>query len=202
MQRGRTEVDVVVVGGGTAGVTAALAAARNGMRRRLIERFGVLGGATTVGLVTTWGSQYVDAEGKVLIGGIAVELLDWLVANGHTKYRSLDEARRSYPLVYCDHQPLGAHLAKLLRDAGAGIMLHASFAGAVMAGRHLAGVAVNDVGGQRIIAARQVIDATGEAVVALSAGASCTTRPNGTMGLMFGLAGVGREDHVSIDSQL
>ena len=51
------EVDVVVCGGGPGGIGAAIAAARQGMKVALLERFGALGGLITTGLVTTCMSE-------------------------------------------------------------------------------------------------------------------------------------------------
>ena len=63
-----------VIGGGTAGTVAALAAARSGARTCLVERLGLLGGATVPGMVTTLSNQYVDANKNLIVGGIATLL--------------------------------------------------------------------------------------------------------------------------------
>ena len=62
--------DVVIVGAGPAGIGAALAAARNGCSTIMVERFGCVGGAATVGLVGPFMTSY-DTEGKEqIVGGI------------------------------------------------------------------------------------------------------------------------------------
>ena len=55
--------DVIVVGGGVAGVSAAVSAARSGMKTLLMEKFTVLGGLATVGLINWW-EPLCNAEGK------------------------------------------------------------------------------------------------------------------------------------------
>ena len=66
--------DVVVVGGGVAGVSAAVSAARSGMKTLLMEKFTVLGGLATVGLINWW-EPLCNAEGKKLISGVSEEIL-------------------------------------------------------------------------------------------------------------------------------
>lgn len=82
--------DVVVVGGGIAGVAAALAAARNGMRTALLERCFGLGGLATLGNVTVY-LPICDGYGHQVMSGIAEELL----------HRSVvDLAKTSHPLFF------------------------------------------------------------------------------------------------------
>ena len=66
--------DVIVVGGGVAGVSAAVSAARSGMKTLLMEKFTVLGGLATVGLINWW-EPLCNAEGKKLISGVSEEIL-------------------------------------------------------------------------------------------------------------------------------
>ena len=75
------EFDVVVIGGGPAGITAAAAAARAGRTMLLVERYGFLGGAGTVGGLTTFCGLHakVHGEHRQVIHGLADELLDRLV---------------------------------------------------------------------------------------------------------------------------
>jgi NADPH-dependent 2,4-dienoyl-CoA reductase/sulfur reductase-like enzyme len=68
------DVDVVVVGGGTAGSVAAIAAARTGASTVLIERFGSLGGVPTVGKCFHIGNAFLDDQMRQIIDGIPVEI--------------------------------------------------------------------------------------------------------------------------------
>src|SRR5262249_56911372 len=65
----RYRAEVAVVGGGVAGVSAAIAAARNGADTLLIERYGALGGNLTIGLLEA-SMSFHDRQGKQLIGGV------------------------------------------------------------------------------------------------------------------------------------
>ena len=69
--------DVLVIGGGPAGTTAAIAAARTGASVILVERYNHLGGLSTGGLVI-WIDRMSDWDGKLVIRGLAEELLDRL----------------------------------------------------------------------------------------------------------------------------
>ncbi len=75
------ETDVVVIGGGPAGITAAISAAREGSRVVLVERSAMLGGAAASGLTIL---GYLDRSGKKVLGGIAQEYYDRLAEDGGT----------------------------------------------------------------------------------------------------------------------
>ena len=77
MNIGYRSADVVIVGGGVAGVTAALASARNGVKTLLIERYGMLGGMFTGGNMTVLNCPPA--------GGIGKEIVDRLHAQGFAK---------------------------------------------------------------------------------------------------------------------
>ena len=76
-----SEYDVIVVGGGSAGAVAAIAAARNGASTLLIERYGFLGGAITgqyiIGL-----KSFFNTRGEQIVGGIPQEIVDRVVRLG------------------------------------------------------------------------------------------------------------------------
>jgi len=71
--------DVLVVGGGCAGVCAAIAAARQGKRTLLIEKQILLGGMATMGRIH-WLEPYCDGKGRQVIGGLAKEFFDRAIA--------------------------------------------------------------------------------------------------------------------------
>lgn len=74
----RAKVDVLVCGGGPAGIGAAIAAARNGANTLLLENLGSLGGAGSNAIMNRLG-PYHDQE-KMIVGGIPMEILQRLVA--------------------------------------------------------------------------------------------------------------------------
>lgn len=70
----KSAYDIVVVGGGVAGVAAAVSAARSGMKTLLLEKMALLGGLATEGLINWW-EPLCNAEGKKLISGVSEEIL-------------------------------------------------------------------------------------------------------------------------------
>src|SRR5919202_3753359 len=78
------EADVVVLGGGPAGIAAAVAAARGGARTLLVERYGFLGGMGTSALVTNFCGLFASVHGETqrVVRGIADELLERIEALG------------------------------------------------------------------------------------------------------------------------
>ena len=76
------DVDVLVAGGGPAGVGAALAAARTGAKTMVVEQSGMLGGMATQGLVGPFMTCYDKAGEKMIIRGLFEEIVERLVARG------------------------------------------------------------------------------------------------------------------------
>ena len=81
----RWEADVVVCGGGPAGTAAAIAAARQGAKTLLLERYGCLGGLATGGLVIVL--PHFTCHGRPVIGGIGREMRDTLIDTGEAVLR-------------------------------------------------------------------------------------------------------------------
>src|SRR5687767_11579478 len=86
----KAETDVLVVGGGSAGVAAAVAAARNGADVILVERFGYLGGLATGGLIILL-LTLDDGRGQQVIGGLCQEVTDRLAKRGAAMFPSKSE---------------------------------------------------------------------------------------------------------------
>jgi len=153
--------DVLVAGGGPAGVCAAVSAARSGAQVVLVERFGCLGGNLTLGHVS-------PILGKVAPGTMADEIRRLLDA-GHEG--TPQTVTRNGPEQHIDHEEAKAILARLCANAGVTVLLCAPVVDAIMEDNRVAGVVVDTPQGLRRIAAKVVIDATGDGRVAVAAGA-------------------------------
>ena len=175
------DVDVVVVGGGTAGAVAALAAARTGASTLLVEQCGTLGGVPTVGRVALLYTNLLDPQYRPTKGGLTLEILDRLCQVGGTPYFNIHEAltgRGTFPeYLPVDPEKLSVLELNMLREAGVKIMLHTVFCDALMRGSSVAGVVVQNKSGRLAVRAKVVVDASGEADVAASAGAPCLIAP-------------------------
>ena len=162
-QRSWLEADVVVAGGGPAGVCAAVSAARAGAKVVLAERFGCLGGNLTLGHVS-------PILGKVCPGTMVDEVRGLLNAN-HLNVPKV--MTRNGPEEHIDHEEAKGVLAKLCADAGVTVLLCAPVVDAVMEGNRIVGIVVDTPKGLRNIRAKVVIDATGDGRVAMASGAEC-----------------------------
>jgi hypothetical protein len=165
------EVDVCVLGGGPAGLAAAVSAARGGARTLLVERYGFLGGMGTAGGVTNFAGLYGRRGGEMqpLVRGVVDELLERIDAlgglnapqdglQGRIRVRSYDVA--AYKCA----------ADQWLLAAGVALLFHALAVGGVMAGDRIAALLVETRSGRRAIRAREFIDASGDADLAHFAG--------------------------------
>lgn len=155
------EYDVVVAGGGPAGIMAAIAAARNGARTALLERYGFLGGMATAGLVTPI-SEY-NKHGKRIIGG-----LPWALAE---RMHELGGAVLDYPIGNVPFDPEVYKLAaqRMVLEAGVTLLLHTKLIGVKMQGGEAEAVFVAGKQGIGAMAARCFIDCTGDGDLAAMA---------------------------------
>ena len=179
------ETDVLVVGSGPGGLAAALAAARCGVSVTLLERFGCFGGNITV--VGVEGFAWYRHEATVEAGGIGWEFEERAKAMG----AAVPESQSlSYEL---DSEGFKLVADRLVQEAGIHPMLHRQFAAPIMQGDTIIGVIVESKAGREAIRAKRVVDATGDADVALRAGAPTLKTPIEDMqaaSVMFHLAGV------------
>lgn len=180
----RAEVDVVVCGGGSSGVVAAIAAARQGARTVLIEHQGFLGGVTTAMGVNGVGGWQHDWDGRPLIAGIPLEIMQALAAiEGGADAAWV--GRLAQPFGTGEGLRLGLNcywiqsnpewmklvLDRLVAAAGVRLLLHADAVLPIMDGERVAGVSIESKSGREAVLAPVVIDCTGDGDIAARAGA-------------------------------
>lgn len=177
------EVDVVVVGAGPAGVGAAVAAARSGARVMVFDANGCVGGMATMGGVGPFMTSYDAFHERMIIRGIFEELVDGMVAIGGAIHPGevLNEQPYSsyYRLGHNNVGPFEAEAFKLvasrmIRDAGAELLLHTQFIDVIKDGDRIDGVVIANKDGMSLIRAKVVVDCSGDADVAARAGCGYT----------------------------
>ncbi len=177
--------DVLVVGGGPAGLSAALASAREGVDTILLERYGFLGGNITQSMVDTL--VWYRHEKTVEAGGIGRELEEFATAFGGT-YPDTQSTGR---LIDADMFKCAAD--QLIEKSGVRPLFHCYAVGAIVENGLVKGVITESKSGRQAILASVVIDATGDADIAACAGAPYTQEPiNKLMGTTtgFGVSGI------------
>ena len=172
--------DVLIIGGGPAGVCAAISAARSGVSTVLVEEGGFCGGMATRGLVGPFMTCY-DAEGKeMIIRGLFEEIVDRMVASGfaiHPAEVMGGTAFTSWIKVGHDHvtpfeaEGLKLILDEMLMEAGVKVLYHTTFLQPIMDEKKITGAVVASKSGIQGISAKMVIDATGDGDVAYRCGA-------------------------------
>jgi len=160
------KVDVLVAGGGLAGVAAAVTAARNGATVLLAEREGCLGGMATIGLVNPFmpygiwvGSWKQDLKRPVNAGWFAELLGDLDEAGG------LDAGHQTF-----DEEILKLVLDRMCRKAGVRVLFHTMLTDAERQGNEITSVSLQGKNGVLTVSARCFVDATGDADLTAMAG--------------------------------
>jgi len=185
------EADVLVVGGGSAGLAAAVAAAREGGQVMLVERYGSLGGMATGGLVILLLTMD-DGEGRQLVAGLCQELVDRMAARGAVYFPppaewaspdpELVERCRRWGLVWgkgphsvrynvaYDPEEFRFAANQLCIEAGVRVRFH-TWAGQVVQDEgRITHVVCQSKAGREAVACAVVVDATGDGDVFAAAG--------------------------------
>ncbi|MDV5171872.1 FAD-dependent oxidoreductase [Photobacterium rosenbergii] len=166
------EIDVLVIGGGAAGVAAACTAGNMGKNTWLIEKYGFCGGAAVAGLSGTICGMYMasdnpDAKPEQVVFGFTEKFRQALEDKG-----GVTGPQRYGKTFTVTHDPLmWREVADdMLEDAGVNVLFHTAVTGVIMEGDEFKGVVLESNAGQSIILAKQFIDASGDAAGIARAG--------------------------------
>ena len=160
-----------MVGGGPAGVAAAIACAREGAEVMLAERYGFLGGAATSSMVTPTGTVFCgDTQ---VIKGVFQEIVDRLIAQGgspgHLKSSRTNRGWGGY-LTPFDPALLQCVEQEMVIEAGVRLHLHSALCDVRSTGGKIEELTFRDKSGLAVVEPGVVIDATGNADVAARGG--------------------------------
>lgn len=147
--------DVVVVGGGLAGVAAAVSASREGLKVLLIERYGFLGGMATAGLVNPFMkySEHGTAERVLANAGIFYSIIERM-----TELGAMDKNQSAF-----NEEFMKIALDRMIKEYNVSILLHTLLTGVKLDGRKVTEITVSCRSGNFKIQAPVFIDATGDA---------------------------------------
>ena len=152
----RKQYDVIVCGGGPAGVAAAVAAARSGAKTLLIERTGILGGTATAGMC----ASFVGTD-RSIIRGIYAEIVE--------RMEAISPVIISDPMTF-DPESLRTVLINLLEESAVELLFHTTVSAPIMDDNRITGVVLTGKAGMFAVLGSVIIDATGDADIAAQAG--------------------------------
>ncbi len=162
------EVDVVVCGGGPGGLPAAIAAARHGAKTLLVERYGFLGGLATAGLVAPILGHHAHNSSAPIVEGLLREMTERMHALGGAP--TWEETLARWGINF-DAETFKRVADLMAQEAGVQLLLHTLVTDVIVQDGQIAAVIVENKSGRQAIAAKVVVDATGDADVAYRAGA-------------------------------
>lgn len=157
------EVDVLVAGGGPAGIGAALGAARNGAKPLVIEQlnsFGGVGGAGGHGHMSTCGTS----GGMRIVGGVAWELLKRVCEEDHG---DLNPGNAFYDVEWYKFM-----IERMFAEAGVDFLYHTFYCDTVMDGNTAVGAVIQNKTGRQVVHAKRIVDCSGDGDAAARAGCS------------------------------
>lgn len=150
--------DVLVVGGGPSGISAAIGAARAGANTIIIEKFGCLGGViTTVGMETLGWYRYEGTVDSVGIGSEMEKIAEKMGGTIKWPYNDSQCLDADFFKVVAD---------KLIEDNGVKCILHCYAVDAIIENKVIKGIITESKSGRMVINAERVIDCTGDADIA------------------------------------
>ena len=181
------ETDVLVVGGGAAGVPAAIAARRAGAKVTVVERYGHFGGLWTGGLVLLVIGHIVTG-GKQVCQGIGEEMMRRL-----DKMEGAIVNRRPGANPTVDAEAVKYLMVEMIEEAGVDVFLHCWGVDAIVDGDTVRGAVFESKSGRQAILAKVVVDATGDGDVFAAAGAEFEHRAH-NVGLVSRIGNLDKVD--------
>ena len=192
--------DVIVCGGGTAGMIAAAAAARTGARTLVVEREGYLGGTATYGIPFL---GFFSGNGQQVVGGLAQKLVERMTAaggcSGHVrggewKAKISADKAHEFSLTPFDPECLKYAAQEMVLESGADLLLHALLSGATVEQGRIRSIECMTVQGRMDLRATQYVDCSGDAMLAWMAGYPTEMRGAGHMQNVTSIIRVGNVD--------
>lgn len=171
----RGKYDVIVAGGGVAGVAAAVAAARAGKKVLLLEKAVSLGGLATIGLINLF-VPMCNGRGVQIIKGMAEEFLRLSIKDGYDtipdewKNGEPGEGAKTRYLTKYSPSIFSLELTELLGKEGVDILYDAVVSEPIMDGGHCRGLIVENKSGREYYEGKIIVDTTGDADVLYRAG--------------------------------
>lgn len=163
----RASVDILVVGGGTAGIMAAQAASGKGHKVMLIENRSFLGGNLTIGLPIL---SFLGRKGNQIIKGLPQKFVDRLAEqNGTSGHRACP---LHVSLTMIDPELSKSLALKIMQENNVEVLMYALCVDVIKEGNDVKGVIIESKVGREAILAKTIIDCTGDGDVAVHAGAT------------------------------
>jgi len=162
--------DVIVLGGGPGGVTAAIASARNGAKTLLVEKEGYLGGALTAG--GTGPQMTFHAGDELVIRGIPDEIVSRMVELGFSPGHMEDFAGYASSVTPFDPEGLKIVMETMAIEAGVELLYHTTYTGCTMDNGKIQSVRLFSKSGFFDASAKVYVDATADADLSVDAGVS------------------------------
>jgi len=164
--------DVVVIGGGPSGVTAAIAAARHGAKTLLVEQYGCLGGMLT--MAGTGPLMTFHAGKTQVVKGIPDEIVQRMVREDFSPGHMEDAVGYASSITPFDVEGLKLVLETMALEAGVTLLYYTTYTGCTVEDKKITSVNLHSKNGSFSVKAKVFIDASADADLAVHAGVSTT----------------------------